>query len=197
VLRALFTEPERLRPGSTPAQVTEQAAGEFARLADSPRRRGVEAEPATHFLTRLLFCLFAEDVGLLPSRPLTRLAANWQSLPSQFAQSLRDLYRIMATGGAFGPDAIPFFDGGLFADDTAPELTVKRSGASWLDCSIVASGPLLHCIGTVQHHATSGFSSRGRGRRGSGGAGRYGGGHSFRRRHQRCGLRRRGRRHGA
>jgi hypothetical protein len=124
VLRWLFTEPERLRPGVTPAQVTEQAAAEFARLADSLRRRGVDAEQAAHFLMRLLFCLFAEDIGLLPSQPLTRLANNWQSLPAQFAQSLRDLFRVMATGGAFGPDAIPFFDGGLFADDTALELSV-------------------------------------------------------------------------
>jgi hypothetical protein len=76
VLRWLFTEPERLRPGTTPAQVTEQAATEFARLADGLRKRGVDAEQAAHFLLRLLFCLFAEDVGLLPTHPLTRLASN-------------------------------------------------------------------------------------------------------------------------
>jgi hypothetical protein len=125
VLRAVFADPERLRPGTTPAQVTERAAAEFARLADSMRRRGADPEQAAHFLMRLLFCLFAEDIGLLPMQPLTQLVTNWQSIPSQFQQSLRGLFATMATGGAFGPYAIPFFDGGLFADDTALELTVE------------------------------------------------------------------------
>src|SRR6266545_4730306 len=40
VLRALFTDPGRLRPGETTSQVTERAAAEFARLAESLRRRG-------------------------------------------------------------------------------------------------------------------------------------------------------------
>src|SRR5918911_3206527 len=73
VLRALFADPERLRPQQTTAQVTEQAASEFAALAESLRRRGHDPEQAAHFLMRLLFCLFAEDIGLLPETPFTRL----------------------------------------------------------------------------------------------------------------------------
>jgi type II restriction/modification system DNA methylase subunit YeeA len=123
VLRALFSDPERLRPQQTTAQVTEQAAREFATLAESLRRRGHHPEEAAHFLMRLLFCLFAEDIGLLENMPFTQLLKNWQSLPTDFARLLRTLFAAMATGGAFGPYAVPYFDGGLFADDTALELT--------------------------------------------------------------------------
>jgi len=66
ILRALFDHPDSLRPGVGVEQVTQEAARRFAALADGLRARGVEAERAAHFLTQLLFCLFAEDVGLLP-----------------------------------------------------------------------------------------------------------------------------------
>ena len=46
VLRAVFTEPERLRPERTAEYVTEQAAAEFATLAESLRERGVDPERA-------------------------------------------------------------------------------------------------------------------------------------------------------
>jgi hypothetical protein len=57
VLRFLFTDPDRLKPGQTTAQVTTQAAKEFSTLAEGLRDRGVPAERAAHFIMRLLFCL--------------------------------------------------------------------------------------------------------------------------------------------
>ena len=66
VLRAVFTNPEQLRPEAAQARVTEHAAAEFAKLADSLEQRGVDPERAAHFLMRLLFCLFADSIGLLP-----------------------------------------------------------------------------------------------------------------------------------
>ncbi len=121
VLRALFTEPERLKPEQTAARVTEQAAAEFARLAERLRERGVEAERAAHFLMRLLFCLFAEDIDLLPSGLFTRLVENTQERPEHFESRTRALFRAMADGGFFGADDIAHFNGGLFAgDDVIP-----------------------------------------------------------------------------
>ena len=35
-------------------------------LAQRLRQRGHAPQPVAHFMTRLLFCLFAEDIGLLP-----------------------------------------------------------------------------------------------------------------------------------
>jgi len=136
VLRALFVDPERLRPQQTPAQVTEQAAEEFAKLATSLRQRGADPEVAAHFLMRLLFCMFAQDIGLLPSpapnasvqstRPrhlFTDLVDHTVHRPAEFAKRLRMLFSQMATGGYFGVDDIPHFNGGLFADDLVLDLS--------------------------------------------------------------------------
>ena len=102
VLRAVFTEPERLRPEWTPEYVTEQAAAEFATLAESLRQRGVDPERAAHFLMRLLFCLFAEDIKLLPPRLFTRLVENTRRQPDKFREQLRELFAKMRAGGFFG-----------------------------------------------------------------------------------------------
>ncbi len=123
VLRAVFTEPERLRPEWTPEYVTEQAAAEFATLAESLRQRGVDPERAAHFLMRLLFCLFAEDIKLLPPRLFTRLVENTRRQPDKFREQLRELFAKMRAGGFFGADEVAYFNGGLFADDTTLELT--------------------------------------------------------------------------
>jgi hypothetical protein len=124
VLRATFTNPERLRPARTTAGVTEDAAREFAALAESLRRRGEDPEATAHFLMRVLFCLFAEDIDLLPAGLFTRLVAASSASPGDFGLRLRELFARMATGGFFGEHKIPYFNGGLFADDTTLALTV-------------------------------------------------------------------------
>jgi len=122
VLRALFTNPEQLRPQQTPAQVTETAAREFAQLAASLHTAGAEPEQAAHFLMRLLFCLFAQDIQLLPPQLFTRLVEGSRERPAEFGRRLRLLFEAMAGGGAFGEHDIAHFNGGLFADDHVLEL---------------------------------------------------------------------------
>ncbi len=122
VLRAAFTHPDLLRPNQTTASVTEDAARAFAALAESLRRRGEDPEATAHFLMRLLFCLFAEDIDLLPAGLFTRLVAASVASPGDFGLRLRELFARMATGGFFGEQKIPYFNGGLFADDTTLPL---------------------------------------------------------------------------
>ncbi|MDO8671173.1 MAG: class I SAM-dependent DNA methyltransferase, partial [Dehalococcoidia bacterium] len=116
VLRALFSDPEKLRPHQTTSQVTEKAASNFALLAKSLRQYGADPEHAAHFLMRLLFCLFAEDVDLLPNRMFNKLVEATRHRPAEFAKRLSVLFSAMATGGSFGFDDIAHFNGGLFAD---------------------------------------------------------------------------------
>ncbi len=123
VLRAVFTHPDRLRPTRTAASVTEDAAREFATLAENLRRRGEDPETTAHFLMRLLFCLFAEDIGLLPERLFTTLVARTRTRPADFTARLGLLFAAMATGGSFGADDIAYFNGGLFADAAVPALS--------------------------------------------------------------------------
>jgi len=123
VLRLLFTDPARLRPQQTTAQVTEAAAAEFSKLAERLRAQGVEPSSAAHFLMRLLFCLFAEDIGLLPDKLFTKLVERTRTRPEEYSRRLRQLFEAMASGGSFGSDDIPYFNGGLFADDRVLDLS--------------------------------------------------------------------------
>lgn len=121
-LRLAFYDPEKLRAPETPEQVTEAAAREFARLADQLRAWGEDSPQIAHFLIRLLFCLFAEDIGLLPKDLFTRLVERTQGNAKAYAGQLRQLFGAMTSGGWFGVDEIVYFDGGLFDDDTVLEL---------------------------------------------------------------------------
>jgi len=120
VLRAVFTDPELLRPEAAQIRVTEHVAEEFAKLADSLERRGINPEHAAHFLMRLLFCLFADSTALLPEHLFRQMIAK----PENFTRKLQQLFAAMASkGSTFGPHDIHYFNGGLFADDEVFDLT--------------------------------------------------------------------------
>ena len=121
-LRAVFTDPEALRAQQTTQQVTEAAAREFARLADLLRRWKEDPHRAAHFLIRLLFCLFAEDIGLLPRGLFSRLIQGTHMRPAAFVQQLSQLFAAMSTGGFFGAEEIAYFNGRLFDDAVVLEL---------------------------------------------------------------------------
>jgi len=129
VLRKLFIEPERLKPGETARGITEQAAERFGLLADGMRLRGVPAQTAAHFLMKLMFCMFAEDIGLLGTRDnklFKKIMLSAKDEPPRLAEHLRGLFQAMATGGYFGADRILHFNGGLFADADAIELRPRE-----------------------------------------------------------------------
>ena len=66
-LKALWTDPLSLDPSRVSAKVTRAVAAELANLAKSLEAAGHRPEPVAAFLTRCLFSMFAEDVGLLPA----------------------------------------------------------------------------------------------------------------------------------
>ncbi|CAN5540316.1 hypothetical protein BH24ACT18_BH24ACT18_13210 [soil metagenome] len=101
VLRAMFEDPYSLKPDRTVESVTEEAAGKFARLADGMRDRGVEPEAAAHFLNKLLFCLFAEDVRLLPEGLFLKVVARGAKRPETFNANVGALFGAMSEGGEF------------------------------------------------------------------------------------------------
>jgi hypothetical protein len=121
-LQSIFFNPEAFRAPQTTEQVTLAAAREFARLADLLRKWQEDAHQTAHFLIRLLFCLFAEDIGLLPQKLFSRLLERTRARPHVFAQQLQQLFAAMATGGWFGAEEIAYFNGRLFDDDSVLEL---------------------------------------------------------------------------
>ena len=122
LLRKLFTEPETLKPGQTLESITRQAAERFGLLADGMRVRGVEAPTAAHFLMKLMFCMFGEDIRLLPEKLFSRVLTGSRNDPPKLAQRLAALFEAMAKGGDFGADEIIWFNGGLFCDADVVEL---------------------------------------------------------------------------
>ncbi len=126
VLRQAFADPEELRPRKTRAAVTADAAGRFALLAGLLRDRGHPPQAVAHFVNRLVFCLFADNVGLLPPGMLGQMldAARRQQTP--FQGVARQLFAAMARpGGMVGFMPVAWFNGGLFDDDAALPLTAS------------------------------------------------------------------------
>jgi type II restriction/modification system DNA methylase subunit YeeA len=139
-LRALFFDPEFLKPQRTTAQVTEKVAAQIAAVAKSLQsRESVELADArsraevnvaqkknlriARFLNRIIFCLFAEDTGLLPQDLFTEILKSSLLEPEHFSEAVEQLFRVMARGGLFGKDKIRHFNGHLFEDSTVFELT--------------------------------------------------------------------------
>jgi hypothetical protein len=127
VLRAVMEHPEELRPGKTRDELTADAAEQFASLAERLRDRGHEPHAVAHFLNKLLFCMFAEDAGLLPDDLLRRLVAAAEQGPAIFANGLSDLFSKMSNqGGLFGAERVDWFNGGLFDGGEVLPLTVDE-----------------------------------------------------------------------
>ena len=147
-LKWAMSDPERLRPGETRQTLTERAARHFARLAQSLRDQGHGPEEVAHFVNRLVFCMFAEDVGLLPNDMFTRMLRRARREPEKFADLARKLFGAMSTGGEVGFEDVDWFNGGLFEDDAALpmdkgqiETTLAASGLDWssIDPSILGT----------------------------------------------------------
>ena len=126
LLKLAFTEPERLKPGLSCPMVTESAAALLGGLAQQLRERGYDPLRVAHFVTRLLFCMFAEDVGLLPRELLTRLLAAARRQPERFVSMAHPLFAAMSTGGVFGVEEIAWFNGGLFNDPDVIPLETEE-----------------------------------------------------------------------
>ena len=116
-LRWCFTDPEKLRPTLTREAVTGKAAVSFGEIAVKLRKQH-DPRRVAHFVNKLVFCLFAEDIELLPDRIFADILDEANKRHDDFVPMMGDLFRAMANrNGRFGAAAIPWFNGGLFDDD--------------------------------------------------------------------------------
>jgi type II restriction/modification system DNA methylase subunit YeeA len=117
------TEVEDLKPGKTREALTKEVAEEFVKLAQSLRDRGHDPEKVAHFVNRMVFCMFAEDVDLLPDRLFKRMLEASLQEPNSFAENAQKLFAAMARqGGRLDFRRIEWFNGGIFDDDSALPL---------------------------------------------------------------------------
>lgn len=134
LLGRCFTDPTSLRPEITPQAVTEEAATKLATLAQTLRNRpdriGQAHDPrrVAHFLNKIVFCLFAEDSGLLPGGVFSAIIEEAQRDHTGLTVMLADLFDGMRHGKRrFGTVQIPWFNGGLFDDDDVLELQFSEA----------------------------------------------------------------------
>lgn len=125
-LKWLFSQPEKLKPTVTREAVTQKAAQEFVSLAQQLRAQNYEAYQVAHFINQLVFCMFAEDIGLLPNNIFTRLLETVEKRPESFIPMIQDLFTAMRIGGTFGVEAIDWFNGNLF--DKTEILPLDKKG---------------------------------------------------------------------
>ena len=147
-LKWVFSDPERLRPGETRQSLTERVAASFATVARSLQERGYDPHAVARFINRLVFCMFADDVGLLPDQMFTRMLRQARHVPDDFADLAGDLFRAMSSGGRVGFEMVDWFNGGLFDDDSALplqkadiEIVLAASDLDWseIDPSILGT----------------------------------------------------------
>jgi type II restriction/modification system DNA methylase subunit YeeA len=140
ILRYVFHDPDKLRPSATSDAITREVAERLASVAEALRNREFNPTDVARFLDRIVFCLFAEDVGLLPKKLFSEIAENAQT-PKQFADLIGQLFAAMADGGYIFVHSIKHFNGNLFVDSPVLELTsaeIKHvQAAARLDWSAV------------------------------------------------------------
>ena len=130
-LRRVWTDPLALDPARYSAAVTCGISDLLAKLAKSLEQAGHAPRVVADFLCRCLFCMFAEDAGLLPAASFTQLLDSVRPDPAQFQPLATQLFREMNTGTAGRISlvlrhALKRFNGGLFADATALDLDADQ-----------------------------------------------------------------------
>ncbi len=150
-LRYAFTDPERLKPEKTRQLLTEEAAEKFATIAQRLRERKHEPEAVAHFVNRLVFCMFAEDVNLLPDKMFERMLKHCLMKPMDFEHNAKTLFgAMMKPNSMVGFEKVEWFNGGLFdSDDAFPLLKpdiedlIKAAQLDWSDIDPSILGTLF------------------------------------------------------
>ncbi len=126
-LAKAWTDPESFRPEASRELVTTRAAAKLGTVAAKLARDGRDPQAVAHFLNRLVFCMFVEDIGLLPDYVFAEIMDAAVDSQDDFVPLLGDLFRAMKNDqGRFGTTRIPWFNGGLFDDDSVIPLNMLQ-----------------------------------------------------------------------
>ena len=152
-LRRIWLDPLSLDPAKVSAEVTREIAGYLAVLATSLEKSSHAPRLVAEFLTRCLFCMFAEDVGLLPKDSFRGLLESLRRSPEGFEPKLRTLFAEMQNGTDFSVilnKKLLRFNGGLFedasvlpVDGTQLGILIKAATMQWKDVEPAIFGTLL------------------------------------------------------
>jgi hypothetical protein len=166
-LRLIWTDPMALDPSRANAQVTREVASVLATVAKSLEADGHPPHQVGAFLTRCLFSMFAEDVGLLPASEraagksegkgaFTELLQTHRQQPPTLQRMLQALWADMDHGGFSAALAreVRKFNGKLFKASQSEGYALLLSGnqidglltaakANWTEVEPAIFGTLL------------------------------------------------------
>ena len=167
LFRDIWLQPKARDPRLQAAEVTRDVARRLAAVSQwleatqrhkgtTDAERSVAVEETSLFLLRLLFCMFAEDVGLLKEGSFTAFLAKGVENEAHFENGLRELWRLMGQPGgdtrySFVLETdVRYFNGGLFADQRVFGLGTAERGEllaaakqSWKNVEPAIFGTLL------------------------------------------------------
>jgi hypothetical protein len=181
MFRAIWTDPGSIDPRARSADVSRGVARQLADvskwLEDSQRlkttrasesERSLAIEETALFLMRIVFCMFAEDVGLLPKDSFSTFLARAVINEAAFEPELRALWGVMGRPGgeryasAIGGD-VRYFNGGLFASARTYNLStpdreklLEAAKADWTKVEPAIFGTLLEQALTASERAKLG-----------------------------------------
>ena len=165
---ALWTDPASIDPRAESQEVSRTIA---KRLADVSKwleatlrlkpaeatdsLRSLAIEETALFLMRIIFCMFAEDVGLLPKASFTGFLERAVANEAAFQPELRALWQVMGRpdgdryASAIGAE-VRYFNGGLFASAQTFQLSnadrgelLEAAKANWTKVEPAIFGTLL------------------------------------------------------
>ncbi len=149
-LRYAFFAPAELRPDRSVDTVTKETADLFQAIVGDMEQRDEDPEDLARYLNQIVFCLYAEDAGLLPGEPFTQVVRDHFRDPEVFDQAISNLFTQMANGGMFGATRIAYFNGDLFSgantvclSTSALQRLVEATYKNWRDIEPSIFGTLF------------------------------------------------------
>ena len=183
LLRAIWTNPASVDPRLKAAEVTREIAKQLSLVAghleatqrqthpgkgDSEVSLGIES--TSLFLMRTLFCMFAEDVELLPKGSFTAFLDEARDKSDiWWRRGLTDLWHQMSQADlperfwSFGDAEARYFNGNLFSSSQVYDLAKEFKGTlftaakqDWLSVEPAIFGTLLEQVLTTAERAKLG-----------------------------------------
>ena len=152
-LRDIFFDPGAFEPERTVEQVTRETALLFGRIVEDMEERDGGGERLARYLNQIVFCLYAEDAGLLRDNLFSDIVRNQYRNPDMFNLAVKNLFTQMAGGGLFGADSIAHFNGDLFNKSDTVELSevslqrlVEAVEKNWRDIEPSIFGTLFEGV---------------------------------------------------
>ena len=122
-LHWVFHAPEMFRTNRTVEEATQASAELFTEIVEDMETHSEDSEKLARYLNQIIFCLYAQDAGLLSNGLLTEILREHRDDPSTFDLAVRSLFSQMASGGMFGSTRVVHFNGDLFSTVDTVELS--------------------------------------------------------------------------